>query len=283
LSEAYLHIGNVAQRTGVPEATLRAWERRYAVLLPERSGGGQRLYTDEDVDRVQRMRELIDGGLRASQAARLVGGDDRSRAAVALAPDDGAGCLAGSLVDAIARFDEPRAHAVLDEALSRLSLVAAIDTVVAPAMQTVGELWASGELGVDGEHFGAQLVRGRLVALARQWGAGAGPLAVAACAPAEEHDIPLILLCLGLREDGWRIRYLGARTPVDDLARTVARDRPRLTLVSASTADGARSFRRAGLDDGMAVMTGGAGFAEWTRTPLRETVAALRPYGFTGS
>src|SRR4051812_4046115 len=146
------------------------------------------------------MQTLIEGGLRASQAARLVDGD--RFAAAAAGTEKGASGLAAALVDSIARFDDGGVHAILDDTLARLSLVAAIDTVVAPAMRTVGDRWESGELGVDAEHFGAQLVRGRLFALARGWGNGAGPLAVAACAPAEEHDLPLILLCLGLRDDG---------------------------------------------------------------------------------
>jgi DNA-binding transcriptional MerR regulator len=275
VSEGYLHIGNVAQRTGVPEATLRAWERRYGVLWPQRTQGGQRLYSEDDVSRVRRMRALIAGGLRAAQAAKVVGGE---RAAAA--NGDAVAALRADLVGAIADFDESAAHAVLDEVFARLTIVAAVDEVVAPALRRLGDMWAAGEVGVDAEHFGTNVIRARVMPMARAWGAGAGPLAVAACAPAEEHDLPLLLLCLGLREDGWRVRFLGARTPVDDLRRTLERDRPRLALVSASTADAARSLPEPPSLDGTVVLAGGAGYPGWTPASLRETVDWLRPHGF---
>src|SRR5690242_8138165 len=58
--------------TGVPAATLRAWERRYGVPEPSRSRAAYRLYGDLDVDAVRRMRDLCEQGIPASEAARRV-------------------------------------------------------------------------------------------------------------------------------------------------------------------------------------------------------------------
>jgi DNA-binding transcriptional MerR regulator len=52
-------IGTASRRTGISSATLRVWEEQYGLLTPQRTGGGQRLYTDNDVDRVLYVRELI--------------------------------------------------------------------------------------------------------------------------------------------------------------------------------------------------------------------------------
>ena len=57
-----MRVGEVARRTGVGVSTLRAWERRFGVLTPERSPGGQRRYTDADVERVTAVRRLLGGG-----------------------------------------------------------------------------------------------------------------------------------------------------------------------------------------------------------------------------
>ena len=52
---------------------------------------------------------------------------------------------------------------------------------------------------------------------ARLWGRGAGPLALLACAPGEQHDISLLAFGLLLRSHGWRILFLGADTPISTL------------------------------------------------------------------
>lgn len=69
MAEAGLPIGEIARRSGVAEATLRAWERRYGLLEPERTEGGHRRYRAEDVDRVRRVVALIEQGWSAGSAA----------------------------------------------------------------------------------------------------------------------------------------------------------------------------------------------------------------------
>src|SRR6187397_246665 len=68
---AYLRIGELSRRTGVPPELLRAWERRYALVEPRRTDGGFRLYSAEDLRRVQSMREHLAHGVSAAQAAAL--------------------------------------------------------------------------------------------------------------------------------------------------------------------------------------------------------------------
>jgi DNA-binding transcriptional MerR regulator len=80
-------IGEVARRTGVTVPTLRAWERRYGLLLPVRTAGGHRRYSDEDVQRVLAVLELTGQGWGVGAAARRVAGRG-SPAAPALPPAD---------------------------------------------------------------------------------------------------------------------------------------------------------------------------------------------------
>lgn len=71
---ATMPIGEVARRTGVTVPTLRAWERRYGLLVPVRTGGGHRRYSDEDVRRVLAVLELTGQGWAVAAAARQVAG-----------------------------------------------------------------------------------------------------------------------------------------------------------------------------------------------------------------
>jgi DNA-binding transcriptional MerR regulator len=66
-------IGAVVKMLGVPAQTLRSWEDRYHQVVPERSAGGQRLYTREQVDQLRFILEELDRGMQPADAHRLLG------------------------------------------------------------------------------------------------------------------------------------------------------------------------------------------------------------------
>jgi methanogenic corrinoid protein MtbC1 len=173
------------------------------------------------------MKAALDEGLSAAEAARR-----------ALAPQTQA--TEGLLDDtrdrflaAVRRYDEPAAHAALDEALSAFALETVVRELVLPVLRQIGEEWAAGTLAVSQEHFASNLIRPRLLALSRLWGRGSGPLAILACPPGERHDIGLIAFGLILRTYGWRILFLGADTPLSTLGDAVATTAPRLVVVAS--------------------------------------------------
>jgi DNA-binding transcriptional MerR regulator len=70
--EAIYSIGAVARMLGIPAPTLRAWEERYQQIVPVRSGGGQRLYSREQVDQLAFVRDQVREGLQPADAHRLL-------------------------------------------------------------------------------------------------------------------------------------------------------------------------------------------------------------------
>jgi len=208
-------IGEFARRVGVTPELLRAWEQRYGLLQPLRTPGGFRLYGEEDASRVARMRRALDDGLSAAEAARV---------ALAAAPPPANGLIAGigpRLLAAIESYDEAAAERALDEAFAAFALEAVVGEVILPTLRTVGSRWEQGSLGIGHEHFASNVIRGRLLGLARLWGRGAGRLVLLACAPGEQHDISLLAFGLILRSHGRRIVFLGADTPLETLEQAV--------------------------------------------------------------
>lgn len=209
-------IGEFARRVGVTPELLRAWEQRYGLLQPTRTAGGFRLYSAEDAVRVARMRRALDEGLSAAEAARM---------ALAAGPSS-EGLLRDTrrrLMAAIAAFDEAAVQGALDDALAAFGLEALVNDLVLPTLSAVGGGWEGGDVEISQEHFASNLIRGRLLALARLWGRGAGPQALLACPPGEHHDISLLAFGLILRSHGWRILFLGANTPLSTIHRTAGR------------------------------------------------------------
>jgi DNA-binding transcriptional MerR regulator len=226
-----LRIGELSRRTGISPELLRAWERRYELLRPTRTPGGLRLYSREDLERVQAMQRHLAEGLAAAQAAALA---LTSPGAELDAPPLAPGVARLELAEALEGFDEPAAQAVLDRLLGVATVDAVLTDVILPYLRELGERWERGETSVAQEHFASNVIRARLLALARGWGRGVGPVALLACLPGEQHELGLIAFGLALRSHGWRIAYLGTDTPLDTLERAADAIEPAFVVVSAA-------------------------------------------------
>ena len=269
MDHSRFRIGAFSRRVGVAPERLRAWERRYGLFEPRRSEGGFRLYSTEDERRALRMKELLSAGLSAAEAAREAAGPSAVVAAAAartLGPTGATmlGELSDRLSQALENFDGPTAHAALDELLANFDVDAVVSQVVIPYLHELGACWSRGEISVAQEHFASRLLHGRLLALARGWEQGAGPLAIVACPPGEEHDIGPIAFGIALHRRGWRIAFLGANTPVGSLREVVERLDPALVMLAATAP---RRFQAveddlAGLARGCRLALGGAGARE---------------------
>lgn len=71
-ADTLMSIGELSRRSGVPVATIRTWEQRYALPPPARSAGGHRRYTDEHLRRITALRLLVEEGATVAAAAQRV-------------------------------------------------------------------------------------------------------------------------------------------------------------------------------------------------------------------
>lgn len=251
-----VHIGDLARRVGVQVDTLRAWERRYGLLNPGRSAGGFRLYSSADEATVRAMLAEIDRGYPPSQAAKLAlasAATRTDRANSADPPDHEGNTAAASepgrleslraqLGEALRGYDGIHSHEIVDALLGEFTLDAVLRDVILPCLSQIGEGWARGDVTVAEEHFASQLIRERLLALARDWDRGRGPRALLACPSGERHDIGLICFGLVLSRNGWRVTFLGPDTPIDALTGAVAALAPDLIVLSATAEQRLRSI-----------------------------------------
>jgi DNA-binding transcriptional MerR regulator len=278
----YLRIGELARRTGASPELLRAWERRYGLLRPTRSQGGFRLYTAADEERIRRMREYLARGVAAAEAARLAvdaetpaPGADATTPTVPApettptvpAPETTAAAppllqaAARELAGALDRFDEEQAHAVLDRLLAAYRIETILRELLIPYLHDLGQRWARGDVSVAQEHFASNLLRGRLLGLARGWGQGHGPAAILACLPSEQHDLGLIAFGITLHRRGWHIIYLGPDTPIATIRQATASIAPDLVVLAGTVPEpfAAHADAIADLARQATVALGGAG------------------------
>lgn len=223
-------VKRAAELTGVAPDTLRAWERRYGVVVPERSDGGYRLYDDRALRRLAAMKALVDSGWSPRQAARRVlsdaVGEDR--------PVEPATGTVGD-VDALARvaqdLDGTALERALDAGFAAGSYEQVVDGWLMPALHRLGDAWRSGEVGVAGEHFVSAAVQRRLSALFDAAARGAaGPVAVVGLARGSRHELGVLAFAVALRRAGLDVVYVGGDLPPEAWVST-ARSRGAVTAV----------------------------------------------------
>lgn len=268
-----LNISALSRRTGVEPDTLRKWEQRYGVLRPVRTPGGQRRYSEVDVQRVEWLRDRIREGWRIGEAARVI--DEAGSVAL-----DDPSQLRDALIESIRESDPHATSATLDQAFAVLPLEQALSDVVTPALRWTGEAWHRGELSVAQEHAITAKVRAHLATLLSERRGGVRGVTVLACAPGEQHDIGLSMLAVMLRADGWRVELLGADTPIDAAIAFAGRIGATMLCVSATRSESLAQLRAAlaatPTPHGMTVVVGGAALTPAVARSLRATYAGHR-------
>lgn len=229
-------IGSLARRTGVPVDTLRAWERRYGVLRPTRTDGGQRRYSNEDVERVLWLAARVAEGQRISDAVAALNALEHD-ADAEVAAEGPTAALAARLAAAARQGDGPRVELELDRAFAALPLVQAMELVIFPALAELGRRWADGEAVVVAEHLLSAATERRLAARLSAARRPRGPIAIVACPSGERHAVGALCLSVLMAQDGWRISFLGADTPLAE-ADSIAQARRARACVAVCTNPG---------------------------------------------
>lgn len=236
-------INAVAEMTGIPAATLRAWERRYGLPDPGRTESSYRLYSEHDIAMVRRVRELCDGGMAPSEAARVVL-EETANAPTPANTSDPYDQARDAVVQAIVAFDPQQAQNAIRHAMALGPATAIFDRVFAPVMQEVGDRWHAGTITVGQEHLATQLLSDATTSMLRLVERDdAEQVAVLACFADETHSFPSDGFALHLAAWGYRVARLGARTPPSAIRQAVERLSPAFVGLSVTVAPAAHRAR----------------------------------------
>lgn len=242
----------VLKETGIAADTLRAWERRYGLPMPQRSAGGHRLYSQRDIETIKWLMKRQAEGLSISRAVDMwneqieTGTDPLAGSAPAgLTPTSGTmlqsvppettlDSLRARWVEACLSFSEAQAEQVLNQAFSIFPVEAVCTEVLQKGMSEFGNLWYENRTSVQQEHFASGLATRRLDALLS---ASPAPTRketiIVGCPPNEWHTFTPLLLALLARRRGLNVVYLGANVPALQFAKTVRSSRADLVVLIA--------------------------------------------------
>ena len=289
-SELALSIGALANATGVPVETLRTWERRYGFPVPvTRTDGSHRRYAADTIGQVRLIVRALELGHRASTVVGLEADELRGLVG-ASAPETSPGAAESGDRRAIARWLEHTRNmdgdsliADFQRTLASMSALEFLARHLGPYLHAMGEAWARGELRVSQEHYASERAREFLNA---QWRVLAGAAratraaVVLATPPGEQHTLGLNMAAWVVALAGVRVVYLGASTPMPELAFAV--EHYRASGVVLSMAAGYAGDLPAQLEElaqllpaGVAVVAGGDGSLPVSNEPSLNSFEGL--------
>lgn len=240
----------VVHETGLKPDTLRAWERRYGVPAPQRTGGGHRLYSQNDIDMLKWLIARQEEGLSISRAVDLwqslatdgrnplheyQSGTEESVVNV-LAVGDSIVQVRDAWIEACLRFNEQKADSIVAQAFALYPVETVCTQILQRGLSEVGTGWAEGRISAQQEHFASALAMRRIEGLiAATPGPTRNARILIGCPPEEEHIFAPLLITLLLRRRGWDIVFLGANIPLARLEATISAAQPHLVILTAQS------------------------------------------------
>ena len=291
-------IATISRLSAFSPQRLRAWERRYDLLRPERGPGGHRLYGADDLQVLRAVGRLLASGrsigeINSIGREALLGGSG-----CRLVTPDLVQRWTERIVHAAVELDQAAMERVLDSVFSALPPEDAIGQVIVESLRRIGRRWSQGQCSVASEHMATGVVLNRVGALVQMTlpeVPADAPGLVCACLPGERHDLGLRIIAFSLASRGARITMLGADVPFTEVERACRVLAPRAVLLSVSNVGLFRNCRnelvelRKRVDSSTVIVLGGRGIpadaselrggsltAMPPDQPLAETVGALR-------
>ena len=228
----------VIARTGLTADVLRAWERRYGAVRPQRSGGRQRLYSEEDVNRLTLLRRATLAGHSIAEVARLRTEAlealvDEPHAEASRAAPDVESAVVRAAIAAAERLDGPALEGTLKRAALALG-TGFLDRIAPRFLTAVGERWHEGAMSPAHEHLATSVVRRVLDWLLDAYvPAARAPRLVVATPAGEHHELGAMLSAAAAVAEGWAVVYLGANLPAPDIVAAAQQVRARAVALSA--------------------------------------------------
>jgi len=252
-------IRYVSQRTGLTSHVIRAWEKRYEAVVPHRSPKNRRLYSEEDVQRLQLLKKATDAGHSISQVAQLDSTellDLTQRGGTTLTsrtPENNARSLPPSAknsrplqqskkndhckkcLSAVINLDPDNLERAYDQAAIDLTRPALLRDLIVPLFREIGELWRNGSLKIVNEHMATSVTRIFLLNMLRATEVtDPAPAIVIATTVGQWHDVGALSVALTAAENGWHPVYFGPNLPVEEIAAGVKQIGARAVAVSVT-------------------------------------------------
>lgn len=227
----------VSRRTGLSADLIRAWEKRYQAITPDRTDGNARRYSHAEIQRLELLRDVVALGHTIGDVASL---PNETLAALVSeeAPstqDTATEETLTAYVAAIDAWDLRESQAILSRAAALRPPDALALEVLSPILRAIGDGWAQGRLTVTQEHAASAQVRGLLATLLQTISVDRGaPKLLVAAPEGHDHELGGLMAAVLGAQVGVAPVYLGGNVPLAELESTLLRTGAEVVLLAIS-------------------------------------------------
>jgi DNA-binding transcriptional MerR regulator len=232
---ALFPIRTVSALTQVNSITIRAWESRHGLINPIRKSSGHRLYTQSDIDIINRTVALLERGMSISQVKAELARQGSPATAEEAAAQDVWQQHINHMLSAVIRFNESALDESYTEMLSIHPVKIVTERLLNPLLNQLGQRWEETSGSIAEEHFFGFYLRSKLGArLHHRIRYTSAPALLLACLPGDQHEIGLLLFALSANEHQFRSIILGADMPLSELPQVVKKSACSAIILSAT-------------------------------------------------
>lgn len=231
-----LNISGLAKLVGMNVHTIRAWERRYNALQPERSASGQRTYSIEDVEKLKKLKHLNGMGMPIGRIANLTLNElsileqDRSLTPVSDMPPaierptntrtlskDEIDSIVSTTIDSLYQYDVDTIHHTLNRYRIQMSSKDFILKVISPLFNLVNRMVLELKLNIAQEHLLFAIVRDQMSFLVTPISNEDSPRIALASPEGDVHELNIALSHVLCVANDVKSYYLGSNLPLQSL------------------------------------------------------------------
>jgi DNA-binding transcriptional MerR regulator len=205
-------IRDIENLTGIKAHTLRIWEHRYQLMVPQREPGHHRTYSNEDLKHLLKISTLYHNGYKISRIAALSKEDINRLTIDTLVINDPYAIYVNHLLEAAIDFDQPRFEQVIHTCILHYAFEKTVFKVLFPFLNKVGLLWMTGNVVPAMEHFASALIRSKIIVAldGMEMPAQKNDATIVLFTPEHErHELPILMMQYVLKRSGIKTVMLG--------------------------------------------------------------------------
>jgi MerR family transcriptional regulator, light-induced transcriptional regulator len=213
-------IKDLERLSGIKAHTLRIWELRYEIIKPKRTNTNIRFYSDEDLKKILNISLLNKYGVKISAIAEMSDNEISRRISGLNDTESDVNNQINMLTSAMVELDENSFEKIIADNIIKYGLENTMIKVVYPFLNRIGTMWQTGAVNPAQEHFMSNLIRQKLIVAIdaqRMHTDKKSPSFLLFCPEGELHEIPLLFAQYIIKSKMFRVFYLGASVPLNDL------------------------------------------------------------------
>lgn len=238
-------IKAVSNLTGLSLHVIRAWEKRYNVVVPERTDTNRRLYSDQDVEKLKLLSQASDSGYSIGTIARYnidelkgILGKSVESNKTENHPDSKNSTNEEKdylihCIEATKNLNPVELERELYKALVDLPQPKFIEKLITPLLEKIGDMWKHGDIRILNEHISTAVIRKILTSLIDNNSVSLNAPSILIATPKGQlHELGALIIGVIASSDGWNVTYMGPDLPGEEIAAAIEKLHPKIVALS---------------------------------------------------